>query len=225
MVGPPAAFPEAGRMSPMRVLVTGFEPFGGETTNASGAVVARLAESWDDEAIDLKTAVLPVEFEGGPEALVAAVTRLAPDVVLCLGEAGGRAVVTPERWAASLVDARIPDNAGAQPRAERLDDGPDRLPSGLDVDALVEAVAAVGVSAEVSEDAGSFVCNAVFRAAVSQLDVPAGFVHVPALRPVGDARVGGETDARGPLPAPEMSEDDLDRAVAALVRTAAAQVG
>lgn len=86
----------------MRVLLSGFEPFGGDAENASGAVVAALAESWSDRQVDLVTVVLPVRFDAGPALLASAIARLEPDVVLCLGEAGGRGEITPERWAGPL---------------------------------------------------------------------------------------------------------------------------
>lgn len=177
----------------MRVLITGFEPFGGERFNASGEAARRLALGYRRDGVELVTEILPVSFERGPAALRSAIAAHGPDVVLAVGEAGGRRVVTPETTAVNDQQARIPDNDGATPSGP-LDDGPRTLPSRLPVEALVLAVRGIGVPAEASDDAGRFVCNAVFRAALTGFAGPAGFVHVPALRPVGRAAVGAETD-------------------------------
>lgn len=207
----------------MRVLLSGFEPFGGDAENASGAVVAALAESWSDPQVDLVTVVLPVRFDAGPALLASAIARLEPDVVLCLGEAGGRGEITPERWAGPLAEARIPDNAGQQPHAEPLDDNPGRLATGLDADAMAAAIRAAGVPAVPSEDAGTFVCNAVFRAALRDFDGPAGFVHVPAVRRAGTpAGVGAETDAGVDGIELGLSLDDLAEGIGAAVRSCGA---
>ncbi|MDO5678129.1 MAG: pyroglutamyl-peptidase I [Propionibacteriaceae bacterium] len=183
----------------MRVLVSGFEPFGGDVANASADAVLGLAAAWDDPAVELHTVILPVTFDGAPALLAETIAAVAPDVVLCVGEAGGRAAVTPERWAVNERQARIPDNAGQQPSGP-IDDGPERLGSRVDVDAIVAAMRAAGVVAEPSEDAGRFVCNAIFRAALTSFDGPAGFIHVPALREHGEPLVGAETDPAVPEP-------------------------
>lgn len=202
----------------MHVLVTGFEPFGGDRVNASGVVVGRLAASWSHPGVELSTAVLPVEFRAAPRVLAAAIRATRPDAVICLGEAGGRSDVTPERWAGSTADARIPDNAGAAPRDEPLDAVAARLGSRLDVDAMVSAILRAGVPARASEDAGRYVCNATYRALLRDHDIPAAFIHVPALRHTGAAGVGAETDeGRGGEPAAGLGFDDLVRAVAAVV--------
>ncbi len=181
---------------PTRVLLTGFEPFGGDAVNASGEAVRLLAESFDDPAIELITAILPVSFRGGPVAVRALILEHHPDAVIAVGEAGGRGAVTPELWAVNEAVARIPDNDGQCPEGV-LDEGPERLATRLDVPALVTAIDAVGVPAELSADAGRFVCNAVFRTVLTGSDVPAGFIHVPALRSSGTAGVGAETDPEG----------------------------
>ncbi|GAA2466336.1 pyroglutamyl-peptidase I [Agromyces soli] len=213
----------------MRILVTGFEPFGSDTENASGETVARLRERWDDPAIELVTAILPVSFAGAPARLGELVTEHRPHAVLALGEAGRRAAVTPERGARNLIDARIPDNDGAQPRGVPIDDGPERRTARFDVDAMVEAIRAVGVGAEASDDAGGFVCNRVaYELARSEL--PGGFLHVPAVRSRGVATVGAETDGAetggtaGPADAGAPGFDELARAAEAAVRSLAAGV-
>lgn len=204
----------------MRVLLTGFEPFGGDDVNASAVAVERAAAGWTDPATGLIAEILPVAFVSGPAALRAALERHQPDALISVGEAGGRAVVTPERWAVNAQMARIPDNDGAQPSGP-IDDGPHRLPARLDVDALAEAIAQAGVPAEVSDDAGEFVCNAVFRAALTGFDGPTVFIHVPAWRPDGIAGVGKETDGSAPVDA-ELGPDDLAKALQAAVEFVAA---
>ena len=140
-----------------------------------------------------------------------------PDVVVCVGEAGGRTAVSVERFAYNLAEARIPDNAGWQPHGVAVIDGlDDILETELDADALADAVRGCGVAAEVSEDPGRYVCNELYFHALARLDVPAVFVHAPAVRASGVASVGAETDQdaqEGELP----SADDLARALAGVV--------
>ncbi|WP_145952785.1 pyroglutamyl-peptidase I [Tessaracoccus aquimaris] len=202
----------------MLVLVTGFEPFGGDTSNASGDAVALLRER-GVPGVDLITATLPVGFASGPAALRTLIARHRPDAVVAVGEAGGRAAVTPEMWAVNAQVARIADNDGLRPTGP-IDDGPERLAARLDVPALVAAIRATGVPAEASEDAGAFVCNAVFRAALTGFDGPAGFVHVPAVREGATAMVGAETDDAAPVAA-DLTVDDLATALAAVLRAIA----
>lgn len=181
----------------MKILVTAFEPFGGDPENASLEAVRRLATAWADApqpGIELVTGTLPVAFADAGPALDALVAQHAPDAVLAVGEAGGRAAITPERWGANEDDARIPDNAGAQPRGIAIDPvGPARRASAFDPDALVAAMLGVGLPADASDDAGRFLCNHVAYL-VAGLPVPGGFVHVPAVRSHGPATVGAETD-------------------------------
>lgn len=205
----------------MRILVTAFEPFGGDAENASLEAVTRLAGRGVGD-VEVVAGVLPVAFATAPATLRALVDAHGPDAVLAVGEAGGRAVVTPERHGRNRVDARIPDELGDQPRDAAIDDGPVLRGATLDVDALVDAIRAAGVPAEASEDAGGFVCNRI-AVEVAGLPVPAAFVHVPAVRSVGVAGVGDETDAVAGVET-ALSFDDLATALAACVRSAAAQV-
>ena len=174
----------------MQVLVTGFEPFGGDDENASAAAVGALR--------GVATGILPVEFGASGARLLELVAEHGPDVVMCVGEAGLRRHVCVERRARNLIEARIPDNAGVQPHGEVIDPSrPDWLETSLDVAKLA------GNDAVVSDDAGLFVCNYLYFRALADLDVPAVFVHVPAVRTRGHASVGAETDdstEAGPLP-------------------------
>ncbi|GGP35719.1 pyroglutamyl-peptidase I [Saccharothrix coeruleofusca] len=163
------------------VLLTGFEPFGGETTNPSWDAVRALADRDDG----LRAVLLPCEFGSSLEVLRAAVAEHRPALVVATGLAGGRAGVTPERVAVNLDDARIPDNAGAQPiDVPVVPDGPAAYFTGLPVKACVAAVAAAGIPTSVSYTAGTFVCNHVFYGLMHLLatehpGVRGGFVHVP----------------------------------------------
>ncbi|ROR65385.1 SRPBCC domain-containing protein [Agrococcus jenensis] len=208
----------------MRILVTGFEPFGGDAENASLEAVRRLERAWSADpqpGVELVTGTLPVAFAAAGEALAALVAEHRPDAVLAVGEAGGRAAITPERWGVNEDDARIPDNDGDQPQGTPIDpDGPPRRASGFDVDALAGAILAVGLPAHPSADAGRFLCNHVAYLAAG-LDVPGGFVHVPAVRSGGTAGVGRETDAAAAPTASALTFDDLALGLAAAVRAIA----
>ncbi len=163
------------------VLLTGFEPFGGDAANPSGEAVRLLAEHWDGSE-QLVTAVLPVTFAGAAERLRALISEHRPDVVIATGLAGGRTAIGVERVAVNLVDARIPDNDGAQPVDEQSVPGaaPAHFAT-LPVKEIARRISAAGIPAEVSYSAGTFVCNHVFftalEAAASR--TRAGFVHVP----------------------------------------------
>lgn len=168
-----------------RVLLTGFEPFGGEAVNPSqDAVRLAAAEPLDD--VELHFAVLPCRFDSVVEALWQAVERIDPHIVVCAGLAGGRTEICVERVAINVDDARIPDNAGAQPiDVPVVAGGPAAYFATLPIKACVAAVRSVGVPASVSQTAGTFVCNHVFygllhRAATLRPGrLRGGFVHVP----------------------------------------------
>ena len=208
----------------MKILVTGFEPFGGETENASGVAVQRLGEIPAPEGVNLATAILPVTWSGATPALLRAVETHQPDAIIAVGEAGGRAVVTPERWARNLGHGRIPDNDGVVRDAAPLAPGPERLESRLDPATLSRAIQHAGVPAEVSEDAGAFLCNAVFWTALHRTDLPATFIHVPAVRSQGTASIGAETDPENARAESALNFNDITHALAAAVGAAARQL-
>lgn len=164
------------------VLLTGFDPFDGAASNSSGDAVALVASRWNSP-VKLITAVLPVDFEAAPDALDRLLTEHRPELVIATGLANGRAVITPERVAVNIADARIPDNAGAQPLDVAIDEhGPAAYFSGLPVKAIVARLAAEGIPAALSQSAGTFVCNTVMyrlMRAVSGTHIRAGFIHVP----------------------------------------------
>ncbi|MDR7374806.1 pyroglutamyl-peptidase [Kocuria rhizophila] len=209
----------------MKILVTGFEPFGGETENASGIAVQRLGDGPAPDGVHLAMAILPVTWSGAGPALLRAVETHQPDAIIAVGEAGGRAVVTPERWARNLGHGRIPDNDGVVRDAAPLAPGPERLESRLDPSALSRAIQDTGVPAEVSDDAGAFLCNAVFWTALHRTDLPATFIHVPAVRSEGTASIGAETDPEHAHAESALSFDDITHALAAVVGAAARHAG
>lgn len=163
------------------VLLTGFEPFGGDAANPSGEAVRLVASRWTGPEV-LVTAVLPVTFAGAAARLRELMAEHRPDVVIASGLAGGRTAIGVERVAINLIDARIPDNDGRQPVDEPSIPGaePARFAT-LPVKEIVRRIAATGIPAELSYSAGTFVCNHVFFTALEATasTARAGFVHVP----------------------------------------------
>jgi pyroglutamyl-peptidase len=167
----------------MRALVSGFEAFGGETVNASITAVSRLPARIG--ALEITTIELPTSFARAPAALAATIAHIDPDLVLCVGEAGERDVLSIERVAVNLCDARIADNDGARPAATAvIAGGPAVCFATLPVNAIVRALHSAGLPAEISNSAGTYVCNQVFYtlmqlAASAQHRWRGGFLHVP----------------------------------------------
>lgn len=178
-----------------KILVTGFEPFGGEHTNPSWEVVKALPRTIAGRSVVRER--IPVSFRRGPAAALAAIQRESPSIVLCVGQAGGRAKVTPEFVGINYADARIPDNDGEQPQGRRLSPGaPDARFSTLPVRAMAQVMVDAGVPAAVSHSAGTYVCNAVLFSVLDALfssrsTARAGFVHVPN-SPEQACRLAGE---------------------------------
>ncbi len=168
-----------------RVLLTGFDAFGGETTNPSQQAVQRLTTRPAPDNAQLVGVSLPVVFGEAIEAMTAAVDEHDPDIVICVGEAGGRAVITPERFAVNLNDAPFPDNAGRQPReAAIVEDGPVAYRTTLPITDMIQAMRAAEIPAAPSSSAGNYVCNNVFYGlmhliATTRPQLVGGFIHVP----------------------------------------------
>jgi pyroglutamyl-peptidase len=171
------------------VLVTGFEPFAGQRVNPSELAVRRLAGR-TIAGRRIETAILPVVFGAATLALRSALRRHRPELVICVGEAGGRDVISVERVAINLADARIADNAGARPVDRPIvRGGPPAYWSTLPVKAIVAALARRKIPAAVSQTAGTFVCNDVFyglmRTLARRADTRGGFIHVPYVKGQG----------------------------------------
>lgn len=167
------------------VLLTGFEPFGGDALNPSQDV-ARALDGVVIRGRRVAGAVLPCRFGAALAELDRLLRRHRPELVLCTGLAGGRAQITPERVAINVDDARIPDNAGAQPvDCPVVRGGPAAYWSTLPVKAIVADLQRHGLPAGVSQTAGTFVCNHVFYGLMHRLrrrpGVRGGFIHLPWL--------------------------------------------
>ena len=164
-----------------KLLITGFDPFGGQTVNPSWLAVERLPDRIGDFAIYKK--MIPTVFGTAAEAVLEEAEKVQPDVILCVGQAGGRDAVTPERIAVNIRDARIADNAGNQPKAEFVaKDGPAAYFATVPVEKMAEGIRQAGIPATVSNSAGAFVCNDVMYTLLHHYAgtaVKAGFVHVP----------------------------------------------
>jgi pyroglutamyl-peptidase len=171
---------------PPTVLLTGFEPFGGAQVNPSAEVVRALADGGLD-GLRLVPAILPVVFAHGFARLRETVRRHDPELVVALGQAGGRAGVTIERVALNLDDAEQPDNAGVQPVGRTIEPGgPTAYRTRLPAHEIVDALRAEGIPAALSDSAGGHLCNHVFYRLMhlAEHEQPAlrgGFLHLPYL--------------------------------------------
>lgn len=171
-------------MNPITVLVTAFEPFGGEPSNPSAGAVELLQQMALPD-VDLHTLLLPVAFNESQQHLWQALSRLQPDLVLCVGQAGGRAQLSLEQVGINLLEARIPDNAGFQPSGlPVIAGGPAAYFSNLPLKAALHDLQTTGVPASISYTAGTYVCNATLYNLMDWIHRhrPAcrgGFVHIP----------------------------------------------
>jgi pyroglutamyl-peptidase len=189
------------------ILVTGFEPFGGDDLNPS-ALVARELSGRRIAGAMVASRILPVDLDGLGAALDAALASLPapppPLAVVALGLAASEAVIRLERVALNVADFSIPDNAGALPRNRPLEPGgPDGRLSRLPLEAILGALLARGIPARLSETAGLYLCNAAMYRLLGRLPpgLPCGFVHLPPLpaqvaRRI--ARSGGRVSGRDP---------------------------
>jgi pyroglutamyl-peptidase len=198
------------------VLVTGFDPFDGESVNPSWEVARRLAD-WRCGEHVVTTRRLPCVFGAVLDALDAELGALRPDIAIAIGQAGGRTDVSLERVAINVDDARIPDNDGAQPIDRPVvADGPPAYFTTLPVKAILQRLRGAGVPAQVSNTAGTFVCNHAFYAlrhlaATRHRGVRrAGFIHIPYL-PEQAARHPGS---------PSLALDSIEAALRIAIQTA-----
>ncbi|TWD42950.1 pyroglutamyl-peptidase I [Pantoea sp. SJZ147] len=168
------------------VLMTAFEPFGGESINPSWQAVSAL-EGQQIAGARIVTRQLPVVFSEVLDVLYQALDEIKPDAIISVGQAGGRSDITVERIGINVDDARIPDNAGHQPVDEPVvQDGPAAYFSRLPIKAIVAAVRKAGIPASVSQTAGTFTCNRVMYGLLHWLHqhgsaARAGFIHIPYL--------------------------------------------
>lgn len=164
-----------------KLLITGFEAFGGESINPAWEAVLLLPDQIGD--YHLTKLCLPVTFGGGAEKVLHAATELRPDVILCIGQAGGRSAITPEFVGINLRHATIPDNSGNKPQDQPIIlGGSAAYFSTLPVRNIAERLSAAGLPAQVSYSAGAYVCNDVIYTLLSHYkdtQTKVGFIHIP----------------------------------------------
>lgn len=165
-----------------KLLLTAFTPFDGEKINPALEAVKLLKDKIEN--VEIVKFEVPTVFGKSIQLVFDAIDKEKPDFVLSIGQAGGRAEITPERVAINLDDARIPDNEGNQPIDEPIfPDGENAYFSTLPVKAMVEAIREEGIPSSLSNSAGTFVCNHLMYGVLYYLDkrpgMKAGFIHVP----------------------------------------------
>ena len=164
-----------------KLLITGFDPFGGESVNPSWEAVKLLPDKIG--AYELHKLQIPTVFGVAAQRVLQKAAQVNPDVILCIGQAGGRAAVTPERIGINVRSARIADNAGNQPQEEPIvPNGPDGLFATVPVVKMALAIQNAGLPGAVSNTAGAFVCNDTLYTLLHHYagtSVRAGFIHVP----------------------------------------------
>lgn len=199
----------------MKVLITGFDPFGGESINpALEAVMALPNQIGDTEVIKLE---IPTVFGKSLAKIREAVEAHKPDVIISVGQAGGRFGITPERVAINVDDARIKDNEGNEPVDVAVAaDGPAAYFTNLPIKAMTQAMVKAGIPASVSNTAGTFVCNHVMYGILHMIHtefpgVRGGFIHVPYVPSQVTAKPGQ----------PSMSAADITKGLALCIEAAA----
>ena len=164
-----------------KLLITGFEPFGGEIINPSWEAVRLLPSNINE--YELTKLLIPVVFRGAAVRVIEEAEKIRPDVILCIGQAGGRNAVTPELVGINLRHGTIPDNSGYKPIDEPISEGAEAAYfSTLPVRKIAEAIKASGIPSQVSYSAGAYVCNDVLYTLLSYFKdskTRVGFIHIP----------------------------------------------
>ena len=202
----------------MKVLLTAFNPFGGESVNPAQEAVEAVADKV--AGAEVVKLVVPTVFRKSIETVREAMKKENPDVTFCIGQAGGRIGLTPERVAINLDDARIEDNEGNQPVDKPIfEDGKTAYFTSLPVKAMVQKIKDAGVPASVSYTAGTFVCNHLMYGVLYYIEkefpgMKGGFMHVPYLHEQAVNRAN----------TPSLSKEDIvkgiEAAIAAIVENA-----
>lgn len=200
----------------MKILLTGFDPFGGDSINPAWEAVKLVHDQID--SIEVVKLEVPTVFYKSINKVAEVIEKEKPDAVLCIGQAGGRYDLTPERVAININDARIPDNEGNQPLdGPVFSDGDTAYFSTLPIKAMVKAIRATGVPASISNTAGTFVCNhlmygVLYTLAKKYPGVKCGFMHVPFVT---------SQVVNRPSPAPSLSTEAIAKGIEAALRAIA----
>ena len=202
----------------MKILVTGFDAFNGEKINPASLILEKLAD--DIEGHEIEKLLLPTAFYKVAEIIERKIVEYKPDIIISLGQAGGRSEITVERVAINIADSSIADNRGMMPIDEKIrSDGENAYFSTLPIKAIVESLREEKIPAAVSNTAGTFVCNYVMYndlyLAQKYGNISAGFIHVPFL----PAQV---IDKRG---VSSMSLENMVDAVKIIIKTSIAYKG
>lgn len=164
-----------------KLLITGFEPFGGESINPSWEAVKRLPE--EINGYRLTKLCLPVVFGRAAELALCCARELCPDAIICVGQAGGRDAITPELVGINLRYAKIPDNGGFSPKDEPVAQGGENAYfSTLPVRRMVDAIEGQGIRSALSYSAGAYVCNDLLYSLLKEFhstDTGVCFIHIP----------------------------------------------
>ena len=196
----------------MKLLLTAFDPFGGDAINPALEAVKLVADKIG--RFDIVKLEVPTVFRKSIDTVAKAIEEEKPDVVLCIGQAGGRFEITPERVAINVDDARIKDNEGNQPIDTKIfEDGENAYFTTLPIKAMVEAIREANLPAAVSNTAGTFVCNhlmygVLYTLAKNYPNIKGGFTHVPFIP---------EQVARRTPVAPYMALEDIKRGLEAAI--------
>ena len=181
-----------------KLLITGFDPFGGASINPAWEAVKLLPEEIAD--FEVHKLEIPTVFGLATQKVLEKAADIRPDVILCIGQAGGRAAVTPERIGVNIRDAKITDNAGNQPVGEFVaQEGPAAYFATVPVMAMADAIQAADLPGQVSNSAGAFVCNDTLYGLLHHYagtDVKVGFIHVPWLPEQGSPSLELEKTVR-----------------------------
>ncbi|MBR6676194.1 MAG: pyroglutamyl-peptidase I [Clostridia bacterium] len=184
----------------MKILLTAFDPFGGESINPAEEAVKSVASP---DGVELYKLTVPTVFGKSSETVIQEIDRIHPDVVVSIGQAGGRSGITPERVAINVDDAKIPDNEGNTPvNTPVAEGGPAAYFSTLPIYEITQELNRAGIPSSISNSAGTFVCNhlmysVLHHAAKNHPKIRAGFIHVPFLP--SQAAGKGETCPSMPL--------------------------
>ena len=198
----------------MRVLITGFDKFGGESINPSSLCVNSLPDVIDN--IEIKKITLPTIFKDSSQVLEENIKSFSPNIVICVGQAGGRSKITPERIAINIDDARIPDNIGNSPIDKTIrKDGENAYFSTLPIKAIVDELNKNNIPSTISNTAGTFVCNhimyeSLYLTSTKYPNIKAGFIHIPYI----------EEQVLDKPNMPYMKKEDIIIALELIIKTA-----